>query len=88
MAGVRVVFAVLAMVWACHGYYMKESEVEFDILDDGKYIYYAIFCVTTISVIQSTSTLRKHAYSNILKISKTENFQIKTDFFLIFLLKT
>ena len=80
MAGVRVVFAVLAMVWACHGYYMKESEVEFDILDDGKYIYYAIFCVTTISVIQSTSTLRKHAYSNILKFSpsKTENFQIKT----------
>ena len=33
--------------------------------------------------------LRKHAYSNILKIStpKTENFQIKTLIFFIFLLK-
>ena len=36
-------------------------------------------------------TLRKHAYSNILKIlsPKAENFQIKTsDIFFIFLLKT
>ena len=35
-------------------------------------------------------SLRKHAYSNILKIlpPKTENFQIKTLIFLIFLLKT
>ena len=37
-------------------------------------------------------SLRKRAYSNILKISppKTENFHIKTsdDFFFIFLLKT
>ena len=35
-------------------------------------------------------TLRKHAYSNILKISppKTESFQIKTLIFFTFLLKT
>ena len=35
-------------------------------------------------------SLRKHAYSNILKISplKTESFQIKILIFFIFLLKT
>ena len=41
-------------------------------------------------VVVFLSPLRKHAYSNILKISptKTENFQIKTsDIFFIFLLK-
>ena len=36
------------------------------------------------------TTLRKHAYSNILKISppKTESFKIKVQIFFMFLLKT
>ena len=38
----------------------------------------------------NSSTLRKHAYSNVLKISppKTESFQIKILIFFIYLLKT
>ena len=45
---------------------------------------------TTFPGHQKKETLRKHAYSNILKIlpPKNENFQIKFFYIFIFLLKT
>ena len=55
------------------------------------YIFYAVrIQAQYIVVVFSACSLRKHAYSNILKISppKTENFQMKkTLMFFIFLLK-
>ena len=58
-----------------------------------KYFSSLFTCTTaggTTDLVTSASSLRKHAYSNKLKISppKTESFQIKNLIFFIYLLKT
>ena len=62
------------------------------VVSSSSSVYSQLFCCGSFQILRQLVyfPLRKHAYSNILKISlpKTENFQIKTLIFFTFLLKT